>query len=127
MINQHFNSRLFIMTTHKDQLRLLSTSECLFTFRSRAERRVFVLSSNAPTSAQEIEDAWNIKIKEQLIYFVKHHANEVLDMIETLCQKHDVNQELLKMSEQMKERLRTILKMTFIIQQKEQIVRQIFN
>ena len=47
----------------------------------------------------------------------------MLNMIETFRQKHDVSQELLKMSEQMKKRLRTTLKMTFIIQQKKWIVR----
>ena len=56
MINQHFNSRFFIMTTHENQLKSLSTNECLFTFRSRAEQRVFVLLSNASTSTQEIEN-----------------------------------------------------------------------
>ena len=106
---------------------MLSASECLFIFWSRAKRRVFVLSLNASTSAQEIEDVWNIKIKEQLIYFVKHHADEVLNMIETFRQKHDVSQKLLKMSEQVKKRLRTILKMIFIVQQKEWIVHQVFN
>ena len=119
MINQHFNFCFFTITTHEDQLKLLSTNERLFIFRSRAEQRVFVLFSNALTSTQEIEDAWNIKIKEQLIYFVKHHADEMLNMIETLRQEHDVSQELLKMNEQMKERLRTTLKMIFIAQQKK--------
>ena len=127
MINQHFNLRFFIMITHEDQLKSLSTSERLFILQSRAKRRVFVLFSNALTLTQEIENVWNIKIKKQLIYFVKHHANEMLNMIETFRQRHNVNQELLKMSEQMKKRLRTTLKMIFIIQQKKRIVRQVFN
>ena len=57
MINQHFNSRFFIMTTHENQLKLLSANECLFIFRNRAKRCVFVLFSNASTSAQEIKNA----------------------------------------------------------------------
>ena len=39
----------------------------------------------------------------------------MLNMIETFRQKHDVNQKLLKMIEQMKKRLRMTLKMIFII------------
>ena len=43
----------------------------------------------------------------------------MLNIIKTLRQKHDVNQKLLKMSEQVKKRLRTTLKMIFIVQQKK--------
>ena len=56
MINQHFNSRFFIMTTHEDQLKSLSANECLFILQNHAERCVFILSSNASTSTQEIEN-----------------------------------------------------------------------
>ena len=37
MINQHFNSRIFIMTTHESQLKSLSANEYLFTLQNRAE------------------------------------------------------------------------------------------
>ena len=37
MINQYFNSRIFVMTIHENQLKLLSISERLFTLQSRAE------------------------------------------------------------------------------------------
>ena len=56
MINQHFNSCSFIMTTHEGQLKSLLINECLFIFRSRTKRHVFVLSSNASTLTQEIEN-----------------------------------------------------------------------
>ena len=56
MINQYFNFRIFIMTTHDNQLKLLLTNKYLFMLRNHAEQRVFVLFSNASTSAQEIEN-----------------------------------------------------------------------
>ena len=56
MINQHFNSHFFIMITHENQQKSLLTNERLFTFQNRAKRRVFILSSNAPTLTQKIEN-----------------------------------------------------------------------
>ena len=50
MINQHFNSRIFIITTHENQLKSLSINKYLFTLQNRVKQRVFVLFSNAPTS-----------------------------------------------------------------------------
>ena len=46
----------------------------------------------------------------------------MLNMIETFCQEYNVSQKLLKINKQVKKRLRTILKMIFIVQQKERIV-----
>ena len=45
----------------------------------------------------------------------------MLNRIETLRLKYDVNQKLLKMIKQVKERLRTTLKMIFIVQQKKKL------
>ena len=56
MINQHFNSRIFVMTTYEDQLKLLLTSERLFTLQNRAKQRVFILFPNASTLAQKIKN-----------------------------------------------------------------------
>ena len=62
-----------------------------------------------------------------MIYFVKHHANEVLNINKTFRQKHNVNQKLLKMIEQVKKHLRITLEIIFIAQQKKRTVRQTFN
>ena len=101
-----------------DMSKSISVNDRIVSLRSQTSRRIFVLLEEIFENAQEIENVWDIKSQEQLLYWTKRHFENVLSMLKTLRESYDVDMKLANLYDIQKRRAQKTLK-TIIKAQKQ--------